>query len=431
MLKFLKYNRQYVYILTLWFVSGILFSPLLYVFVPLSLFYLSGKNKYLYIFLGFWIILIFSDARNGFESAKIIKIFYILLLLYIVTQNNRLIIYNNFFYKAFIPFFLAASVSIAFSPIIFVSVQKTLSYFLLLFIIPPFSSFLLKTNKTKFLLGLIYTGVFILFLGFIMDFLDPEFAIYADRFSGVFGNPNGLGIFCILFTMLWLIIKFYYPQFFSGKDRIIINTLIFISVFAAASRGALLSVFMFYALDYSVRKKNPLIVVGVIIIFVSFSFIDNITSWLYSIGLGKYLRAQTLENGSGRLVAFRYAWEQIKLSPFLGRGFGYSDWWFHLEDIEKILNALNHQGNTHNTYLTVLMDTGFVGLITFLFGWLSRFTDAVRRSAFGFPVLIIIIFSTNVETWLSASLNPFTIILIIILTLLTDKHFLNNKEQHP
>ena len=45
MLKFLKYNRQYVYILTLWFVSDILFSPLLYVFVPLSPDNTVTKNK--------------------------------------------------------------------------------------------------------------------------------------------------------------------------------------------------------------------------------------------------------------------------------------------------------------------------------------------------------------------------------------------------
>ncbi len=427
MLKYIKNNRQYVNILALWFVVGFVFSPLLYVLVPASIFALSGKNKYLITFLGFWFILILSDARGGFASAGTVKILYVLIMLYFVVQNKR-ILNSNSQYKAFIPFIGIAIISLSSSPIMITAIQKTASYFLLLFIVPPFVSYLLKTNKRHFLLGLVYTGALVLLIGFAMRFVSPDFATYAGRFSGVFGNPNGLGIFSILFSMLWLIIKFYHPKLFSKRDRYLINALIIASVLMAASRGALLSVGMFYALDYSVRTKNPFIVVGVILVFISFMFMDNIIGWLYSIGLGEYLRAQTLENGSGRLVAVKYAWEQIQINPVIGKGFGYSEYWFHLEEVELILNALDHQGNTHNSYLTVLMDTGFIGFFAYLFAWGSFVAKAIKTSPYGFPVLIIVLFSTNVEAWLAASLNPFTIVLVIILTLLTDKNF-NSKAK--
>ena len=195
----------------------------------------------------------------------------------------------------------------------------------------------------------------------------------------------------------------------------------------SASRGALLAVFMFFALDYSVRTKNPFIMIGVVIVFISSMFIDNIVNLLYSLGIGEYLRAQTLEEAGGRLVAYEYAWEQIKLNPFFGKGFGYSEFWFHQEEIELELNLLNHQGNTHNSYLTILMDTGFVGFFAFIFAWGTFFSKAIGKSPFGLPVLIIVLFSSNVEAWLAASLNPFTIILLIILTLLTDKYFYTRK----
>lgn len=427
MLKYLKYNQKYVQILALWFVAGFLFSPLLYVLVPIIIFTLSGKNKYLTAFLGFWVMLVFSDAKIGFGSAATVKILYILILLYFIVDNKK-ILQNNHIYKAFIPFIIFSIISLISSPILFTAIEKTTSYFLIVFIVPPLVSFLLKTNKQLFLLGLVYTGTLVLLMGFVMAVVAPDSAFYAERFSGLFGNPNGLGIFTILFTMLWKTIKFYYPKLFTKKDKYLINTLIIIAIIMAASRGALLSVFMFYALDYSVRKKNPFIIVGVIIVFISFLFIDNIVSWLYSIGLGEYLRAQTLENGSGRVVAYEFSLEQIKLAPLFGKGFGYSEYWFHREDIELVLNLLNHQGNTHNTYLTVLMDTGFFGLFAFIFAWGIFFSQAIKQSPFGVPVLIIILFSSNVEAWLAASLNPFTIILIIILTLLTNKNFTNSKE---
>lgn len=427
MLKYIKHNRLYVQILTIWFVAGFFFSPALYVLVPASLFSLSGKDKYLILLLGFWVVLILSDARGGFESAAIVKIIYILLLLYFTNQNKK-ILKNNSLYKTFIPFIAISILSLIFSPVIPVAIQKTVSYFLILFIVPPFVSYLLKTNKHRFLLGLIYTGVLVLLIGFVMRLVAPDFAVYAERFSGVFGNPNGLGIFSILFSMLWLIIKYYYPRLFKKQDKYLINGLIILAVLMAASRGALLSVFMFYVLDYSVRSKNPFIIIGVILVFISFAFLENIVAWLYSIGLGKYLRAQTLEVGGGRLVAYEYAWEQIKLSPFFGKGFGYSEYWFHQEEVEYVLNLLNHQGNTHNSYLTILMDTGFIGFFAFLFAWGSFFAKSIKYSPYGFPVLIVVLFSTNVEAWLAASLNPFTIILIIILSLLTNKNFRNNKS---
>jgi len=178
-----------------------------------------------------------------------------------------------------------------------------------------------------------------------------------------------LGIFLILYTMLWLIIKHYYPQLFSVKDRRLITILIFLSLFLCASRGAMFSIAMFYAMEKSITAKNPLIMVGVLIAGIGFLFIDNLADLLYKWGIGEYFRAQTLEKAGGRTVAFEFAWKEIKLSPIFGRGFGYTEYIFHRDDIAKMLNDLNHQGNTHNSYMTVIMDTGFVGFACFLLGW--------------------------------------------------------------
>lgn len=428
MLRYFRINILTIQILGFWAIAGILFSPSLYILVPLSVLYFSNQNKYQLLFFGFWFILILSDSRNAWSSASNVKIIYILLLLYFFLVSLKRFRFKSTFVVPFVPFILASIISIAFSVDFFVSVQKTLSYILILIVVPVYTKQLLHENKYLFLYNLVWFGAFILLSGLALKIAAPGFVTLAERFTGILGNPNGLGIFLILYTMLWLIIKYYYPQLFSIKDRRIITLLIFLSLILCASRGAMFSIAMFYAMEKSITAKNPLIMVAVLISGVGFFFVDNIVDLLYKWGIGEYFRAQTLEKAGGRTVAFEFAWKEIKLSPILGRGFGYTEYIFHREDIEKMLNDLNHQGNTHNSYMTIIMDTGFVGFVTFLLGWLYNFGIAIKKSAFAFPVLVIALISTNIESWLAASLNPFTIVLIIILTLLTEYKFLNSNK---
>ncbi len=428
MLRYFRINILTIQILSFWAIAGILFSPSLYILVPLSVLYFSNQNKYQLLFFGFWFILILSDSRNAWSSAANVKIIYILLLLYFFLVSLKRFRFKSTFVVPFVPFILASIISIAFSVDFFVSVQKTLSYILILIVVPVYTKQLLHENKYLFLYNLVWFGAFILLSGLALKIAAPGFVTLAERFTGILGNPNGLGIFLILYTMLWLIIKYYYPQLFSIKDRRIITLLIFLSLILCASRGAMFSIAMFYAMEKSITAKNPLIMVAVLISGVGFFFVDNIVDLLYKWGIGEYFRAQTLEKAGGRTVAFEFAWKEIKLSPIFGRGFGYTEYIFHREDIEKMLNDLNHQGNTHNSYMTIIMDTGFVGFVTFLLGWLYNFGIAIKKSAFAFPVLVIALISTNIESWLAASLNPFTIVLIIILTLLTEYKFLNSNK---
>ncbi len=428
MLRYFRINILTIQILGFWAIAGILFSPSLYILVPLSVLYFSNQNKYQLLFFGFWFILILSDSRNAWSSASNVKIIYILLLLYFFLVSLKRFRFKSTFVVPFVPFILASIISIAFSVDFFVSVQKTLSYILILIVVPVYTKQLLHENKYLFLYNLVWFGAFILLSGLALKIAAPGFVTLAERFTGILGNPNGLGIFLILYTMLWLIIKYYYPQLFSIKDRRIITLLIFLSLILCASRGAMFSIAMFYAMEKSITAKNPLIMVAVLISGVGFFFVDNIVDLLYKWGIGEYFRAQTLEKAGGRTVAFEFAWKEIKLSPIFGRGFGYTEYIFHREDIEKMLNDLNHQGHAHNSYMTIIMDTGFVGFVTFLLGWLYNFGIAIKKSAFAFPVLVIALISTNIESWLAASLNPFTIVLIIILTLLTEYKFLNSNK---
>jgi O-antigen ligase len=143
--------------------------------------------------------------------------------------------------------------------------------------------------------------------------------------------------------------------------------------------------------------------------------------------LGEYFRVETLKTGSGRNIAWGFAWLHIQDNFFLGRGFAYDEVLFakHAEE----LSMLGHQGNVHNSYLTVWLNTGIIGLFFFLRGFLLAFLMGAKKSKLAIPIMFTVLFSINYESWLSASLNPFTIQLLIILSIIMSNHFIKKGNE--
>jgi uncharacterized membrane protein YfcA len=58
---------------------------------------------------------------------------------------------------------------------------------------------------------------------------------------------------------------------------------------------------------------------------------------------------------------------------------------------------------------------GIFGLITYLFGLIRSFFSK-SRNPIVFPILVGVLLSANFESWLTASLNPYTIVLMFMVT---------------
>ena len=251
-------------------------------------------------------------------------------------------------------------------------------------------------------------------------FIVPSGFTFAQRFCGIFRNPNGLGVFVVLYFFLYSVVKDIFPQLFSKKDEYIIFGTCLLAIILCGSRGALfaLGIFLIFRQFY---KISPY--VGFFIMVLSISLANYVLNQLpiiiTNLGLEEFFRLETLEDGSGRLVAWEFALERIKESPFLGKGIGFTDYIFQQNRIE--LNLLGHQGNAHNSYLTYWLDTGLFGLVFLLLGLLIVFVKSSFHSRVALPICYAFLFMINVESWLIASLNPFTIILVMILTLLWHK----------
>lgn len=415
--------RQLFMLLLIWLVTGITLKVLSIPLLILFALYLQNQGRHLYLFILFFFTLILSDSRiYALSFSQDLKTFLMLLLLlpFIIPKRFNLPLdFSRSFYQPFLPFAAFAFLCLIFSPVPFTAFQKTLSYFLLFIIVPILFYSLYKAYTTRFLKAIIYLGVAVLIAGYVMYLVNPAWVMYAGggRSSGALGNPNGLGMFCFLFFLLYFVIRHYFPQLFSKKENFIILILIFSSLLWSGSRGQTLAVVIFLVTQFlSKRNKTVGLLVSAIIGLALVSIEIDIVAVAQALGFADYLRIETLDAGGGRVVAREFAWEQIQKNFWVGRGFSYTEWIYREHFWE--LSMLGHEGNAHNAFLTVWLDTGLIGLVLFVAGWGVLFLKAAKNSFLAFPIAFALIASNMVESWLVASLNPFTIQVLMILTLL-------------
>ncbi len=428
MITFIKDSLQFLGLLVVWLVVGIYGGPIAYAFIPATAYLLIQKERFTDLFLGFFFILILSDSRNYslLFAVQTKYVFVVLLGVFAILRTQRFYPLNQL-YKNFIPFFVVAIICLLFSDTIITSSQKTLSYLLVYFIVPNFFLLMLKHEEVHALRGWIFFGTLLLALGILLKYITPELVTLEGRFSGVLGNPNGLGIFTLLFFLTTYLINSLLPDIFTKQEKTITYTIIITSMLLCGSRGALVAVFLFFIIKYLYNKSIILVIIVFILISISYEYINlNIPNIIMTLGLEEYFRLDTLEDGSGRIIAWNFAWENIQENFFLGKGISYTELLFKRN--YSALSILGHQGNAHNSYLTFWLDTGLIGLITYLGGFFLSFYRGSKNSNLSIAIMFAVMFSINIESWLTASLNPFTIQLLIILTLLTSPQIHAKKE---
>lgn len=414
----IKDNLQFLAILIIWILAGIA-SPFVGVAaIALSVILLKKKGMHMEILLGFFFILILSDSREyAMEfAAKGKDIYLVLMALMMFIDKNYFKPFNKL-YQYLLLFILIAFISLINSENPIVGAQKTLSYLLVFMVIPNYLLSAFRERGDDLLKGLTMTGIIILGGGLAMKFISPDLVTLAGRFNGLLGNPNGLGIFSFLFFLMFSIIKSYRPTLFSKNEVLLIYGLIFISVWLSGSRGSLLAMVIFMFFSYF-NKMSPFLgfILLLIAIVVNEIVTANMVSIVLALGLQDFFRLDTLEQGSGRLIAWVFIWEHIQDNLFLGKGFAHTEYIFR-KNYNK-LAMMGHQGNAHNSFLTFWMDTGLIGLLAYIIGIFAIVFKAAQNSRLAVPVLYAVCFSAFFESWLTASLNPFTIQFIIIFTIL-------------
>lgn len=419
MKDFLRRYLSFIILLFAWVAVGMLAKPVALVFIPLTVILLWQKRQYLKVLMGLLLVLMLSDnLQPSMSFARDLKSIYMLLVGALFIASSKRISPKSKIFFLFLPFVVYSFLVLYNSGANFtVGLQKTISYSLLLLAIPSVMLKCIHDDGKVAIRDIFYMSMFFLLMGIVIKFYSPLFVLRAGRYSGLLGNPNGLGIYMLLFYLFFRVTNYFVPNAFSRQERIIIYLFIAYNLFLCSSRTALGGVLFFFIAEKLFRVSGFLAIISLIIgmFFAQYLFL-YLPQIVSSLGLEEYFRLNTLEDASGRFVAWQFAWTKIQDNFFLGGGFGYDE--FIMRKNYAMLSKLGHSGGVHNSYLSFWFDFGLVGLIIYFRSFILSFVRAHKNHIIAFPLMFTVMFSITFESWLVASLNPYTIQLFIMLAIM-------------
>lgn len=430
MLNFLRDELQFIALILIWVVVGIYGGPLLFVVLPLSVFIIKSRELWAEMLFGFIIILVLSDMTPLLKPMMIVKsaknTYIVALSLIFFLERYRFAPLSRLF-NIFLPFFMYSLFPLVFSNNLAVAVQKTISYALMYLIIPNYILYNYRRQGWKFFKNLIWFLLIILLAGFIMVYFGEFWAYVGGRFRGLFGNPNGMAIYTYLLVVLTTVVMSMNRDLFTFREKVVIYVLLAYFLFVSGSRASLASTVIFL-LFFRFFSASPFLgFLGLIaLIGISEVVSANIETIVITLGLEKFFRLETLRDGSGRYFAWEFTWGHIQDYFVFGGGFANDErimrkWRIYLEQ-------MGHQGGVHNSYLSMWLNVGIVGLLLYLRSFFLLFIKASKLAPVSLAIMFSVLFSIMYESWLVGSLNPYTIVLLMTMTIVTEEEITNWKE---
>jgi O-antigen ligase len=418
-----KEHSQFILIMTLLYILGVWGGPIIYPVFPLFLFLFGLKGRYFeLLILALW-TLILSDyvpvenaTYDDLQFAKDLKPLIPLTLFLFYLKDRAVFSPLPKLFIYFVPFLVIVSFALSESINIQVGIQKTISFTLLYFVVPAYTLLLHRLYGERFWKALITFIIGMFMIGMVLRFAAPDIAMRVGRFKGVLGNPNGLGVILNLTFIMWILVRKFKLATFTKKENILIFTVIFVSLIWTGSRNGMMSIFLFYMM-YRMIQLNWFFALILLSAFLAYNnqIFDLIIAVVEFFGLQGYFRVESIEEGSGRSIAWEFAWTQIQDYFFIGGGFG------HDENIMRPnyawLSRLGHSGGVHNSYLSMWLDAGIIGLVAYYGAILTIISKSIKNNYLILAFVTSIAFNIYFESWLVASLNPFTLIYLIILTI--------------
>jgi O-antigen ligase len=431
MRQFFREHYQIVVIILLWVVIARLAPPLMYVVLPVGVFLLRRADRWQDILFGFIMCLIFSDMLRGLPGMDVMKpakAMYILAMGLVLLMDQVRMQPLARLFTIFLPFFVYAFFPILFSPIPLVSIEKTVSYGLLFLVVPNYVLHCFRLHGWDFFRNLIWFSVLVLVAQQLMRLTgNPNQFYVSDRFRGFFGNPNGMAIFVYLTLVLFMVVNHLHRGLFSRFGQLFIYAVLVYYLITCGARTALMSSLMFVLFIQFFRISMLLGIISfVAFIGVSELLASNLPLIITSLGLQDYLRVDTISDGSGRYIAWNYVWDLINNHGYFLFGAGFENEGYLMLKAYVYLSNLGHEGGVHNTYLAFWLNTGIIGLLLYFRSYMLIFIKASKNTSVAMAVMFSVLFSILYESWLAGSLNPYTIMLLVILTVMSEEEIIGS-----
>lgn len=311
----------------------------------------------------------------------IIRYMFIFLgVLYLVYQKKKLSLskYNIIIYI----YMFFSLISIIFSPYFNVSLILSYLQFAIFYLIiinidyisnldELFHTFFRYLRKLIFFaniysLFLIFFGTHIYENGTRINYLFSSYiyqsvhgiSIIDFGYSSFFNNPNIYGFYCLIYLCYLLFVN----DFKTTRDKIFAYISCFIGISLANSRAVimlscvLLCIYLFYYLKPIIRYMLIPIIMIFVIIVMFFILSNNVLDYdaLFT----------------GRIEMWEKMLNSIREYPILGVGFSAST--------KYIVGQIDHIYGSHNSYLNILAENGFIGFFIFIFALLYIIKVSLR-----------------------------------------------------
>lgn len=392
----------------------------------LVIFYLGTKNHIIELFLFFLLILIFADNRAGLEAGMRVNRIVGVVIITFFTLTSSYFKNSSFLKNIYwlVPFWISLIISSFFSPseIRIQVVLRTISYFLLpLTVFGLFTPFFQKHPRQ--LKKLIRLSIIVIISGFLLFLIAPHYvqSIGEDnqiRISGLLGNANGLAMFCSFISMIaWFTHKKLY--LYSRNQYILLFFFFLLGILISGSRTSLGVFILFHGLVYiNSRKRNSRYILKYLMIpIIIFGFTSfGISLIKKSNLLSSRVRFETLETFGGRLIGWDWGYQQVPKSFWFGKGLMYDSYIYQnsfspkVRSIERGLNA------AFSGVLALLLDAGVIGAFFFIIFFIGMFKQFKDKKIL-LPFILGFVLSFILESWIMASLQPFTILFYTIIGL--------------
>lgn len=263
-------------------------------------------------------------------------------------------------------FIVYAFLSVFYSPFPKLTLERTTTFFALyISVFWVIWKYAYSEGPEKIISLILRLLMLIFIVSYLMLFLGPYRPFLSGRFSGIFNNPNALGLVCAIFLPLSLC------QFLETKKKstLLLFIMMLIALLFSVARASMQAAAM--GLGYSIyrrsKKYRPLIFFSMV------SFI-LILFWVIEIAIKEsfkgYIRAETIPALGGRLPIWALALNSFMDKPIFGYGFGTEERIiplrgnvFIIEGTVKFFIDKRFGVYAHNSYLGMLLQLGIVGFI--------------------------------------------------------------------
>lgn len=399
-------------LIAIWYIGGFIVSAALFSLIAL---FLKEEKQLIYLLGAFILIFIFADNNKGAlvftQNLRfiVLGLSIILLLRYHLLSSNP----GNIF----IPFSLyALIIAMVYSPVGSPSVLRSMGFWLVAMVIFKIMQLLLDFERrytVNFILTVLSTFIFINTLLYFVPLYADLYS--AGRYSGLMANPNGLGLLCMFIYALLIFMKNYEQHSYSKNFFLLLFFMILFLIIVTGSRTALVGVLAF---EFFIRiRKSPVFLVFSFLVFAAGNIVinhTNVAQFSSQTEVSSRLRVESLETASGRTVVWKVAFEEFKQNPWLGKGMMYDDY-FIKEYSDRYIgeNKARHWNGVWNSYLSMGLNVGIIGLLLFGYAWYCLYKMSTFP-IFRFAFMVMILLSAVTESWMAASMNAFMPLVFII-----------------